>query len=193
MTGPEPGLTEIQDAITGLLREEEIGTLATVDADGCPSASAMHIAGDGLAVYVHTFTYNRKYAEMLADPRVSYAVSYLPPGGFDDRFATRSLQVKGRATLLTTDAEIQRAVTVSREQFPWLAQTAMYDHVKLPDQGQQVFFRIDPVSAVWGRPQGAPAVARVPGVRRRGHPDHRETPVRRRGRPPVIASCAAQP
>jgi hypothetical protein len=25
----------------------------------------------------------------------------------------------------------------------------MYDNVKLPDQGQQVFFRIDPVSALW--------------------------------------------
>ena len=149
MAGPEPDLAQIQDAITELLRDEEIATLATVDADGHPSASAMHIAGDGLRVYIHTFSYNRKYAEMLADPRVSYAVSYLPPGGFDDRFVTRSLQVKGRASLLTTVDEIQRAVAVSREQFPWLAQTAMYDHVKLPDQGQQVFFRIDPVTAVW--------------------------------------------
>ena len=149
MSGPEPGLADIQEAITDLLREEEVATLATVDADGHPSASTMHIAGDGLSVYIHTFTYNRKYAEMLADPRVSYAVSYQPPGGFDDRFASRSLQVKGRATLLTTAPEIQRAVAVSREQFPWLAQTAMYDHVKLPDQGQQVFFRIDPVSALW--------------------------------------------
>jgi general stress protein 26 len=149
MSGPEPDLGQIQDAISELLREEEIATLATVDADGHPSASTMHIAGDGLSVYMHTFTYNRKYAEMLADPRVSYAVSYLPPGGFDDRFASRSLQVKGRATLLTTTEEIERAVTVSREQFPWLAQTSMYDNVKLPDQGQQVFFRIDPVNAVW--------------------------------------------
>ncbi|MDT3446977.1 MULTISPECIES: pyridoxamine 5'-phosphate oxidase family protein [unclassified Pseudofrankia] len=149
MKRPEPDLAQIQDAITELLREEEIATLATVDADGCPSASAMHIAGDGLSVYMHTFSYNRKYAEMLADPRVSYAVSYLPPGGFEDRFVTRSLQVKGWASLLTTAEEIQRAVAVSREQFPWLVQTAMYDNVGLPDQGQQVFFRIDPMNAVW--------------------------------------------
>jgi general stress protein 26 len=149
MTGPEPDLAQIQNEITRLLREEEVGMLATVDADGWPSASAMHIAGDGLRVYVHTFSYNRKYAEMLADPRISYTVSYLPPGGFGDRFALRSLQVKGRASLVTTAEEIQRAVTVSREQFPWLAQTAMYDHIKLPDQGQQVFFRLDPATAVW--------------------------------------------
>ena len=149
MAGPEPELAEIHEAITELLRDEQIATLATVDASGWPSASTMHIAGDGLSVYIHTFSYNRKYAEMLADPRVSYAVSYLPPGGFEDRFALRSLQVKGRASLLTTAEEIQRAVAVSREQFPWLAQTAMYDNVKLPDQGQQMFFRIDPVSGVW--------------------------------------------
>jgi hypothetical protein len=33
MTVAEPGLGEIQQAITGLLREEEIATLATMDAD----------------------------------------------------------------------------------------------------------------------------------------------------------------
>ena len=32
MTGLEPGLTEIKEAITGLLREAEIWTLATVHA-----------------------------------------------------------------------------------------------------------------------------------------------------------------
>jgi general stress protein 26 len=149
MAGAEPDLAQIQEAISDLLREEEVATLATVDGDGWPSASDMHIAGDGLSVYMHTFSYNRKYSEMLADPRVSYAVSFVPPGGYDDRFVTRSLQVKGRASLLTSAAEIQRAVAVSQEQFPWLAQTAMYDNVKLPDQGQQVFFRIDPVTAVW--------------------------------------------
>jgi general stress protein 26 len=149
MAAAEPSLEEIQEAIAELLREEEVGALATVDADGSPSASHMHVAGDGLRVYMHTFTYNRKYGEILANPSVSYAVNYTPPGGFEDRFATRSLQVKGRATVLTTAEEIQRAVRVSREQFPWLAQTAMYDNVKLPDQGQQVFFRVDPVSALW--------------------------------------------
>jgi hypothetical protein len=34
MRSPEPGLAQIQDAISELLREEEIATLATVDADG---------------------------------------------------------------------------------------------------------------------------------------------------------------
>jgi general stress protein 26 len=96
MAGPEPDLTQIQDAISELLREQEVATLATVDPDGWPSASEMHIAGDGLRVYMHTFRYNREYAEMLADPRVSYAVSFVPPGGYDDRFVTRALQVKDR-------------------------------------------------------------------------------------------------
>jgi nitroimidazol reductase NimA-like FMN-containing flavoprotein (pyridoxamine 5'-phosphate oxidase superfamily) len=144
----EPSLSEVSQAVAGLLREEEIATLATIDADGCPSASTMHIASDGFSVYMHTFTYNRKYAEILEDPRVSYAVAHL--GSFEERFQVYSLQVKGRATLLTDPAEIGRAVQVSMEQFPWLADTSMYDNVKTPeDRTQQVFFRIDPVSALW--------------------------------------------
>jgi hypothetical protein len=92
-----------------------------VDADGPPSTSHMHVAGYGLRVYMHTFAYNHKCAGMLANPAVSCVVSYTPPGGRGDRFATRSLQVKGRGPLVTTPEEIRRAVDVSREQFRWLA------------------------------------------------------------------------
>jgi hypothetical protein len=40
MTRQEPSLAQIHDAITGLPRDEEIATLATLDPHGCPSASA---------------------------------------------------------------------------------------------------------------------------------------------------------
>ncbi len=98
-------------AVAGLLHDEEIGTLATIDGDGSPAASTMHIASDGFSVYMHTFTYNRKYAEMLENPRVSYAVTHL--GSYEERFQVYSLQVKGWAT-------------------SWLADIAMYDNVKNP-------------------------------------------------------------
>lgn len=144
----EPDLAAVGRAVADLLRTEEIATLATVDGDGWSSASTMHIASDGFTVYMHTFTYNRKYTEMIKEPRVSYAVAHL--GSFEERFQVYSLQMKGRATLLTEPAEIARAVRVSREQFPWLADTSMYDNVDTPDDHtQQVFFRIDPVSALW--------------------------------------------
>jgi nitroimidazol reductase NimA-like FMN-containing flavoprotein (pyridoxamine 5'-phosphate oxidase superfamily) len=144
----EPSIEAVSQAVADLLREEEIATLATIDDDGSPSASTMHIASDGLSVYMHTFTYNRKYAEMLKEPRVSYAVAHL--ASYEERFGVYSLQVKGRATLLTDPAEIGRAVQVSAEQFPWLADSSMYDNVKTPeDYSQQVFFRIDPISALW--------------------------------------------
>jgi nitroimidazol reductase NimA-like FMN-containing flavoprotein (pyridoxamine 5'-phosphate oxidase superfamily) len=143
-----PTLPEVSRAIADLLRQEEIATLATIDDDGAPSASTMHIASDGFSVYVHTFTYNRKYTEMLTDPRVSYAVAHL--GSYEERFQVYSLQVKGRAKLLTDSTDIGRAVQVSTEQFPWLADTSMYDNIKSPDDySQQVFFRIDPISALW--------------------------------------------
>jgi nitroimidazol reductase NimA-like FMN-containing flavoprotein (pyridoxamine 5'-phosphate oxidase superfamily) len=144
----EPSLDEVSQAVADLLREEEIATLATIDDEGSPAASTMHIASDGFSVYMHTFTYNRKYTEMRKEPRVSYAVAHL--SSYEERFQTYSLQVKGRATLLTDPADIGRAVEVSMAQFPWLADTSMYDNVKTPeDFSQQVFFRIDPVSALW--------------------------------------------
>ncbi|WP_063057160.1 pyridoxamine 5'-phosphate oxidase family protein [Nocardia salmonicida] len=145
----EPTLAQIQETIVELLRTEEITTLATVDAEGRPSASTMHIAGDGLVTYIHTFQYNRKHTQMLNNPHVSYVVSDLPAEGYAGRRETRSLQMQGLATLVTDPDEIQHAVQLSFAQFPWLADTSMYKNIKVPDQGQQVFYRITPTSALW--------------------------------------------
>ncbi|MEU5760069.1 pyridoxamine 5'-phosphate oxidase family protein [Nocardia sp. NPDC047648] len=145
----EPNLEQIRDTIAELLRTEELTTLATIDADGFPSAAAMHIAGDGLIAYIHTFQYNRKHAHLQADSKVGYVVSDLPDDGYAGRRLTRSLQMQGRATLVTDADEIQHAVQLSLAQFPWLADSSMYNNVKLPDQGQQVFYRITPTRALW--------------------------------------------
>ncbi|MGW6701013.1 pyridoxamine 5'-phosphate oxidase family protein [Nocardia sp. NPDC055049] len=145
----EPGPAEVQEAITELLRTEELAALATIDEQGAPSTSAMHIAADGLIAYMHTFQFNRKHAQMQQNPNVSYVVSHLPPDGFAGRHAIHSVQIQGRATLVTDPAEIQRAVTLSFEQFPWLADISLYDNVKLPDEGQQVFYRIEPTRGLW--------------------------------------------
>ncbi|MFF5147983.1 pyridoxamine 5'-phosphate oxidase family protein [Streptomyces sp. NPDC013157] len=149
MSRTEPSLEEIAAALTELLRTEEIATLAVLDDGGSPSASAMHIAADGLRVYMHTFAQTRKRSEMVADDRVSYVVSHLPSGGYDERFETRSLQVKGRATLVVEPVEIALAARLSREQFPWAADSGLFENVRGPEEGQQAFFRIDPVQAVW--------------------------------------------
>lgn len=149
MPRTEPSLEQIEESIVELLCTEEIATLAVLDGHGSPSASTMHIAADGLRVYMHTFARTRKRSEMVHDGRVSYVVNHLPPGGYDDRFETRSLQVKGQAALVVEPDEITRAARLSREQFPWAADSGMFDHVKGPEEGQQAFFRIDPVQAVW--------------------------------------------
>ncbi|MFH8467017.1 pyridoxamine 5'-phosphate oxidase family protein [Streptomyces sp. NPDC017991] len=106
MSRAEPSLERIEEAVTDLLRTEEIATPAVLDGQGAPSASAMDIAADGLRVYTHTFTRTRRRSEMVADERVGHVVNHLPPGGYDERFKTRSLQVKGRATLVVDPAEI---------------------------------------------------------------------------------------
>lgn len=144
-----PNLEQIEGAITDLLRTEEIATLAVLDEHGAPSVSTMHIAADGLRVYVHTFARTRKRTEMLRDERVSYVVNHLPSGGYEERFETLSLQVKGRAALVVAPDEIALAARLSCEQFPWASSSGLFDQVKGPEEGQQAFFRIDPVEAVW--------------------------------------------
>jgi nitroimidazol reductase NimA-like FMN-containing flavoprotein (pyridoxamine 5'-phosphate oxidase superfamily) len=145
-----PELAAVEHSAAELLREEEVAALATLSRNGYPSTSSMHIAADGLIVYLHTFVQTRKYGEMLRDPRVSYVVSHLPPGGFAARHQVRSLQVKGQASLVTEPDEVALAVELSRQQFGWLRDTKLYDHVGVPDEAaRRVFFRINPVEAVW--------------------------------------------
>ncbi|WP_063043445.1 pyridoxamine 5'-phosphate oxidase family protein [Nocardia pseudovaccinii] len=149
MPNPEPTVAEIQDAIVELLRTEEIGTLATIDSEGRPASSEMHFAGDGLIAYMHTFTYTRKHGQMQENPNVSYSLSYMPPEGYFGRRNTRYLQIQGRAFLVTDPEEIQRVAKISLEQFAWASDTSLYDNVKLPDQGKQIFYRIEPVQGLW--------------------------------------------
>jgi len=145
----EPALPEIEQAVRTLPHEQELAQLATLASDGFPSASVMHIAADGLVAYMGVFVRSRKYQQMQADPRVSYAVSHLPPGGYDDRFAVRTLQFRAHASLVTDAAEIAHAVDLCLEQFPW-ATAATFNSARPPEAGaRQAFFRLDPIEAVW--------------------------------------------
>src|SRR4051812_21996968 len=74
----EPSIEEVEQSIIELLRDEEMVTLGTLSEDGYPHTATMHIACDGLVGYFHTFKYTRKYADILRDPKVSYAIAHLP-------------------------------------------------------------------------------------------------------------------
>lgn len=146
----EPDLAQVQESIVELLRDQEVAALATLSGNGYPSASDMHIASDGTVVYLHTFANTRKFTEMQKDSRVSYVVSHVPSGGFAERALLRSLQVKGRATMVTDADEVRRAVELSMQQFAWMRETHIYDNVTTPAEDlRRAFFRVDPVEAVW--------------------------------------------
>ncbi|WP_157254562.1 pyridoxamine 5'-phosphate oxidase family protein [Nonomuraea typhae] len=146
----EPTVDEVEKAIVELLEQESVGALATVSPTGAPLAAAMHFAADGLKVYLHTYTYTRKYAAVLADPRVSYTLSYLPPDGFAGRLLTRGVQVSGTATVVTGQDEIEHAIELSHQQFDWLKETSIYDNFRRAGVAhRQVFIRVDPVEALW--------------------------------------------
>jgi nitroimidazol reductase NimA-like FMN-containing flavoprotein (pyridoxamine 5'-phosphate oxidase superfamily) len=145
----EPGVEDVEHAITELLREEDIGSLAVVGPTGAPAVSMMHFASDGLVVYLHTFTNTRKFAAIQRDPRVSYTLASIPPDGFYGRGQLRAVQVDGLATPVTAPAEFERAIEVSREQFAWLQDISMLDTFAKGTAHHQAFFRINPVEALW--------------------------------------------
>lgn len=138
----------VSEAMTALLREVEIGALATLSGNGQPSVSAMHFACDGFVAYIHTFATFRKFHDLQQDGRVSYALWH--EAGYAGRREVRGAQVTGRATLVREPDEIETALRVSYEQFPWLSSGDIYAGFRKAQRGgAQAFFRIDPVEAVW--------------------------------------------
>ena len=67
-----------------------------------------------------------KFEAIQRDPRVSYTLDHLPPDGFYGRQELRSIQVEGRASIVTNHDEIQWAIQLSHEQISWLKDAAMY-------------------------------------------------------------------
>jgi nitroimidazol reductase NimA-like FMN-containing flavoprotein (pyridoxamine 5'-phosphate oxidase superfamily) len=158
MSLPQPEPAEVEAAIADLLREQELGVLATLRADGFPSASTMYIAADVLTVYCHTFGYTRKYQDIRHDPRVSYTLSHLPANGYDGRQELRMVQVSGRAAFLTEPAETEHALRVCGQQFQWLddrKRRAAFE--RDAREGRLTFFRIDPEQALWNDNRVRPA------------------------------------
>jgi general stress protein 26 len=146
----EPPLEEIEQAIIRHLIEVESGALSTLAEDGFPHTCGMHMASDGFSVYLHTYKYTRKFAHILRDPRCSFMLAYEPPGGFADRAQARNLQIRGRATVVEDEEEIEHAVEVSRQQFDWLKEISLYENFRRPSpRMKQVFFRVDPISGSW--------------------------------------------
>lgn len=150
MTAQKTTAQEVEREIAALLKEQEVGVLATISPDGKPMASTMHFASDGLVVYCHTFTYTRKYRALLLNQNVSYTLTHLPPNGFHGRLQLRAIQVSGRGIIVTDKAEIERAIEVSHEQFEWLKDANIYAGFKREGiEKHQVFFRIEPTEALW--------------------------------------------
>jgi nitroimidazol reductase NimA-like FMN-containing flavoprotein (pyridoxamine 5'-phosphate oxidase superfamily) len=147
---PELHLREVERAICGLLREQELCVLATTRADGSPSTSTMYLASDGLAVYCHILGYTRKHEDLRRDPRVAYTVAQVSAEEYDPRPELQMAQVSGQATFVTEQAEIEHALQLCAEQFDWLADPRRRAGFKRDGrEGRMVFFRIDPERALW--------------------------------------------
>jgi nitroimidazol reductase NimA-like FMN-containing flavoprotein (pyridoxamine 5'-phosphate oxidase superfamily) len=150
MTAAEPSVDQVALDIQELLREQEIGALAVLDEGGHPLTCWMHFAADRFRVYLHLFEHSRTHEALGRDARVSYTLAAIPPEGYSGRGDLRSIQVRARAAPAEWPEEVQRAVDVSREQFPWMQETRMLDaFARTPTPAGRSFYRLDPLDALW--------------------------------------------
>jgi general stress protein 26 len=147
---PQFQFQEVENAIIDLLAEQELGVLATVRADGSPSASLMSFAGDGLTVYCHAFGSPRKLQDLRRDPRVAYTLANLPDTERSGNLDVRMIQMSGDAVFVDDPAEIDRAVAICAKQFRWLADDRRRGGFERDARaGRLAFFRIQPREALW--------------------------------------------
>ena len=150
MTARQFQLREVENAVCDLLAEQELGVLSTLRSDGSPSASVMSFAGDGSAVYCHTFRYTRKHGDLQHDPRVAYSLADLPGPDRTGSRAVRMVQMSGRAAFVDDPDEIDRALALCAKQFYWLADDKRRSGFERDArEGRLVLFCIRPQQALW--------------------------------------------
>jgi general stress protein 26 len=130
-----------------LLSSEEVMELATADQNGVPMAHAMHFASDGLVVYTSSLPRTRKLANIVENPIVGYTVYVV--SGYENRADARTLQVKGKASIVDDAPTRERVHEMMAQKFPWTPKGTLVHNVLI---------RIDPIEVLWSdfSPGGLP-------------------------------------
>jgi nitroimidazol reductase NimA-like FMN-containing flavoprotein (pyridoxamine 5'-phosphate oxidase superfamily) len=102
-----------------LIREAEYGVLATVDAEGRPSTTALgHVMLDDGCLYFHTGPEGEKLDNIRANPQVSFFVTAVADVIYEQfTMAFSSAVVHGRMEILTDDGERRRVLALLVERF----------------------------------------------------------------------------
>lgn len=105
---------EIKEKIAAYLEKHKYMALATVGADCTPSVRAVSCTSDGNTIYFATFKDSLKAREIAANANVACALYE----EYDDIMKIQGVSLKGRATMITDEAEKRRVGELIVKKFP---------------------------------------------------------------------------
>ena len=124
-------MDEVRENIENYLKKHKWMALGTVSPDGNPLVHEMGYASEGVTIYLATDRNTRKVQDIENNSRVAYTVGE----DYDDPRLIQGVQMEGVATLLSNSVEVDRAINLLTEKFPFFSEMANNSDV--------VFIKID--------------------------------------------------
>ena len=115
MSADRPAI-DVPPHVLDYLRRQKALTLATVSTAGLPHAATLVYVNDGLAIYCCTRPDTVTARHLDQNPAVSFAIDEYA----DDWGKTKGIQGSGEGHVLLNPADIERAVALFQQKFPFL-------------------------------------------------------------------------
>ncbi len=128
---------DAKQKVSNYLSSHPYLNLATVSADGTPIAHTVGFVSEDAAVYFMTDKNTRKAKNITGNPSVAYTVD-------EDELdigRIQGIQMKGKASLVTDGAVIEKVSALLAEKYPFMKE--------MPVNPDYVLFMIDPVEALF--------------------------------------------
>ncbi|TGC08767.1 pyridoxamine 5'-phosphate oxidase family protein [Methanolobus halotolerans] len=128
---------EIRKKISNYLSSHNWLNLGTVDQEGRPMVHTMAYVSEGSKVYFTTNKNTHKVSHMLNNPNVAFTVDE------DDVnvMEIKGVQMEGKASLVTDREEVNKALGMMTEKYPFMSD--------MPSNDEYVLFKVDPVKAYY--------------------------------------------
>jgi nitroimidazol reductase NimA-like FMN-containing flavoprotein (pyridoxamine 5'-phosphate oxidase superfamily) len=110
-------MDEIKEQIVNYLSKRKFLTLATTTKKGEPLTHPLAYVNKGDTLYFSTSNQTRKFKNIQQNPNVAYSV-YEPTEHLDEII---SVQMEGKATLVTDKEEIKEVMKKMRQKYPLMS------------------------------------------------------------------------
>ncbi|MCD4703331.1 MAG: pyridoxamine 5'-phosphate oxidase family protein [Methanosarcinaceae archaeon] len=128
---------ETKNKIEHYLKEHNWLNLGTVDSEGKPMVHTMAYVSDGAVVYFGTSKQTHKVDDIVNNPNVAYTVDEDDV----DVMTITGIQMQGKATQVTEQAEIEKFGMMMYEKYPFVKD--------MPETPDSIVFRVDPVEGYY--------------------------------------------